>query len=213
MQSYERLLKHNKAWASERLKVDEFFFEKLTKEQKPDFLWIGCSDSRVPADQVTGTQPGEIFVHRNVANLVHHTDMNLLSVLQYAVEVLKVRHILVVGHYNCGGIKTAMGNTDVGLISNWLHNVKDVYHQHSEELDGIADENKRLDRLTELNVIHQVNNLAETTIIQKAWHENNEFPQLHGWVFEMHTGFIKPIVEVGPNLKMNKIYRFDFSKE
>ena len=213
MQSYQRILSQNKDWATEKSSLNPDFFEKLVDDQHPNFLWIGCSDSRVPADQVTGTQPGEIFVHRNVANLVHHTDMNLLSVLQYAVEVLKVKHILVVGHYNCGGIKAAMGNHDYGLISNWLHNVKNVYEKHAAELNKIEDEHQRLDRLTELNVIEQVNNLTETTIIQGAWHRNkdkNQFPQLHGWVFDMKTGFIKPIIEVNPSIKMKDIYKFDF---
>ncbi|MBL7830915.1 MAG: carbonic anhydrase [Saprospiraceae bacterium] len=210
MHTYQKLLLTNKAWAAQKLRVDPNYFNELSKDQTPDYLWIGCSDSRVPADQVTGTQPGEIFVHRNVANLVLHTDMNLLSVLQYAVEVLKVKHILVVGHYNCGGVKAAMSNEDFGLINKWLRNIKDIYEKHEDELNGISDETLRFNRLVELNVIEQVKNLAKTTIVQKAW-ANGEYPYLHGWVFDLHTGLINQIIEVesGDLNTINPIHRFN----
>ncbi len=214
MHTYQDLLDTNKAWAAEKLKLDPNFFEELARDQSPDFLWIGCSDSRVPANEVTGTQPGDIFVHRNVANLVLHTDMNMLSVLQYAVEVLKVKHVLVVGHYNCGGVKAAMSNDDFGLINKWLRNIKDVYEKHETELNAIADEILRFNRLVEINVIEQVKNLAKTTIVQKAW-ANGEYPYLHGWVFDLHTGLINQIIEVesGDLNTINPIHRFNLPKK
>jgi carbonic anhydrase len=212
MQSYQKLLLANKAWAAEKLRVDEDYFENLASHQKPEFLWIGCADSRVPADQVTGTQPGDIFVHRNVANLVVHTDMNMLSVLQYAVEVLKVKHVLVVGHYNCGGVKASMDNKDYGLINKWLRNIKDVYVKHQTELDLISDEHQKFDRLVELNVTEQVRNLAKTTIIQKAW-AAGDYPHLHGWVLDLHSGRIKTIMEILPDdlNSIEEIYRYDIN--
>ncbi len=202
----------NKAWASEKLNLDEAYFEELAADQKPEFLWIGCADSRVPANEVTGTHPGEIFVHRNVANLVLHTDINMLSVLQYAVEVLKVKHVLVVGHYGCGGVKAAMTNKDYGLINKWLRNIKDVYDKHERELRHIEDEQKRFDRLVELNVEEQVSNLAKTTIIQKAWHQR-QGPQLHGWVFNLNNGLINTVTEMQPGSHIDPIYRYDFKPE
>jgi carbonic anhydrase len=211
MESYQKLLLANKNWAAQKLNVNPEYFEKLAETQTPEFLWIGCADSRVPADQITGTQPGEIFVHRNVANLVVHTDMNMLSVLQYAVEVLKVKHILVVGHYHCGGVKAAMTNKDYGLINKWLRNIKDVYVKHELELDEITDEELKFDKMVELNVVEQVYNLAKTTIVQKAW-AAGDAPQLHGWVLDLHTGLIKTIIEIEPGEidKINDIYRYDF---
>ncbi len=210
MQSYQKLLLANKLWATEKVKVEPDFFEKLAHVQSPDFLWIGCSDSRVPADMLTGTQPGEIFVHRNIANMVVHTDTNLLSVLQYAVEVLKVKHILVVGHYHCGGVKAAMSNKDLGVINKWLRNIKEVYEKHETELEAIEDEELRFDRMVELNVQEQVLNLAKTSIVQKEWAKNN-LPHLHGWVYDLHNGIIKPILEIEPNefQYVNKIYKYD----
>lgn len=212
MQSYQRLLLANKAWASEKLNTDETYFEQLATDQKPEFLWIGCADSRVPANEVTGTHPGEIFVHRNVANLVLHTDINMLSVLQYAVEVLKVKHVLVVGHYGCGGVKAAMTNKDYGLINKWLRNIKDVYDKHERELRHMDDETERFNRLVELNVEEQVNNLAKTTIIQKAWHQR-QGPQLHGWVFNMNNGLINQVTEMLPGAYIDPIYRYDFGQQ
>jgi carbonic anhydrase len=209
MQSYKRLLLANKAWAAEKLMLDESYFDALAANQKPEFLWIGCADSRVPANEVTGTAPGEIFVHRNVANLVIHTDINMLSVLQYAVEVLEVKHILVVGHYGCGGVKAAMTNKDFGLINKWLRNIKDVYSKHEDELISVSDDHERFDRLVELNVIEQTKNLAKTTIIQKAWKKRN-YPHLHGWVFDLHTGLINSISEIPPGSPVESIYRYDF---
>jgi carbonic anhydrase len=212
MQSYQKLLLANKNWAAQKLQVNPEYFDKLSETQTPEFLWIGCADSRVPADQVTGTQPGEIFVHRNVANLVLHNDMNMLSVLQYAVEVLKVKHILVVGHYQCGGVKAAMTNKDLGLINKWLRNIKDVYVKHHSELDAIMDEEQKFDKLVELNVVEQVYNLAKTTIVQKAWAIGENYPQLHGWVLDLHTGLIKSIIEIEPGAtdKIEEIYRYEF---
>jgi len=214
MQSYQKLLLSNKIWAKNKVAEDAEYFDNLSSQQSPDFLWIGCSDSRVPADQVTGTQPGEIFVQRNVANLVIHTDMNLLSVLQYAVEVLKVKHILVVGHYNCGGVKASMDNKDYGLINKWLRNIKDVYAKHQKELDGIEEFQERFDRLVELNVSEQVKNLAKTTIIQKAW-AAGDYPHLHGWVLDLKTGLIKTIMEILPDdlSAIEEIYRYDIKHE
>ena len=212
MQSYKRLLLANKSWAAEKLMLDESYFDELAADQKPEFLWIGCADSRVPANEVTGTAPGEIFVHRNVANLVIHTDINMLSVLQYAVEVLEVKHILVVGHYGCGGVKAAMTNKDFGLINKWLRNIKDVYAKHYDELESVSDEHERFDRLVEFNVIEQTKNLAKTTIVQKAWKKRN-YPHLHGWVFDLHTGLINSIIEIPPGSPVESIYRYDFENE
>ena len=213
MQSYQKLLLANKAWAAEKLRVDEGYFEELASHQNPEFLWIGCADSRVPADQVTGTQPGDIFVHRNVANLVVHTDINMLSVLQYAVEVLKVKHILVVGHYNCGGVKASMDNKDYGLINKWLRNIKDVNVKHHEELSKIEDFQTKFDRLVELNVTEQVRNLAKTTIVQKAW-AAGEYPHLHGWVLDLKTGLMKTIMEILPDDldSIEEVYRYEVKK-
>lgn len=214
MESYQKLLLANKAWAAEKLQVDPGYFTKLASDQSPDFLWIGCSDSRVPADQITGTQPGEIFVHRNVANLVIHTDMSMLSVLQYAVEVLKVKHILVVGHYQCGGVKASMTNNDYGLINNWLRNIKDVYTKYQDELQSIDDDQDRFDRLVEVNVIEQVKNVAKTTIVQNAWN-TGEYPKIHGWVLDLHTGHIKSILEIDSKDSdaLEDVYNFDFNKK
>ena len=210
MKEYNQLLLANKAWAQEKLNLDEEYFQNLAKDQKPLFLWIGCSDSRVPAEEVTNTQPGEVFVHRNVANLVVHTDMNLLSVLQYAVEVLKVEHVIVCGHYGCGGVKAAMGNTDLGLINKWLRNIKEVYDKHNYELKNVSDETQRFDRLVELNVEEQVKNLSKTTIIQKAW-SNRDLPHLHGWVFDMKTGIIKEVINIEAHAHIDDIFKYEFS--
>lgn len=211
MQEYEKLLLANKAWAQEKLELDSTYFDRLAADQHPKFLWIGCADSRVPAEQVTGTQPGDLFVHRNVANLIVHTDMNMLSVLQYAVEVLKVQHIIVCGHYGCGGIKASMTHHDFGLINKWLRNIKDVYRMNRQELEGMEDEQKRFDRLVELNVIEQVHNLSNTTIVQYAWASENR-PTLHGWVFDMKTGLIKEVMHMSPGAPVEDIYRYDFTE-
>ncbi|MEY2587526.1 carbonate dehydratase [bacterium] len=208
MRSYERLLLENKAWAAERIEDDPDFFKRLKNIQTPDYLWIGCSDSRVPANEITGTQPGEIFVHRNIANMVVHTDLNLLSVLQYAVEVLKVKHVIVCGHYGCGGVQAAMTQKSLGIINKWLRNIKDVYRYHREEIDTIQDETERTNRLVELNVEEQVLNLAKTSIIQKAWKEHKG-PDLHGWVYGLHNGLIKPLLEMPAGTHIDPLYEFD----
>ncbi len=212
MKEYKRLLLNNKAWASEKLDIDENYFNNLSKDQKPLFLWIGCADSRVPAEEITQSNPGDIFVHRNVANMVVHTDINLLSVLQYAVEVLEVKHIVVCGHYNCGGVKAAMTNQDFGLINKWLRNIKEVYDKHYQELQLITDEQQKFNKLVELNVLEQVNNLAKTTIVQKAW-KKRKYPHLHGWVFDMHIGEIKEVLNINAGEWENPIFGFDLPTE
>lgn len=209
MNSYEKLLLENKAWAQEMNEEDPSFFARLSSLQKPEFLWIGCSDSRVPADKITGTQPGEIFVHRNIANMVVHTDVNLLAVLDYAVNYLKVKHVIVCGHYGCGGIKAAMSNQDFKPVLNmWLRNIKDVYHTHKNELNNISDEDQRSDRLVELNVMEQVMHLAQTSIVQRAW-KNENGPYLHGWVYGLKDGIIKPLLEMLPNTEIDSLYQYD----
>lgn len=208
MLPYEKLLLENKAWAKEQDQSDPGFFKRLAAQQEPEFLWIGCSDSRVPADKITGTQPGEIFVHRNIANLVVNTDINLLSVLQYAVEVLKVKHVIVCGHYGCGGIKAAMNQHHYGIINHWLKNIKDVYRLHRKEIDALPDEEARVNRLTEINVTEQIFNLAKTSIIQKAWKDDNR-PQLHGWVYGLNDGIIKPVCEMEPGTHIDPLYEYD----
>jgi carbonic anhydrase len=209
MHSYEKLLLENKAWAAEKLQDDPQFFDRLAHLQTPEFLWIGCSDSRVPANEITGTQPGEIFVHRNVANLVVNTDVNLLSVLDYAVNHLQVQHVIVCGHYGCGGIKAASVNTDYKPVLNmWLRNIKDVYRLHRAELDSIEDPDKKVNRLTELNVQEQVFNLAKTSIIQKAWKKDKR-PDLHGWVYGLNDGLIKPVFEMMAGTHIDELYEYD----
>jgi carbonic anhydrase len=209
MTPINKLLKDNKAWASEIKGVDPEYFERLAHLQTPKFLWIGCSDSRVPADKITGTQPGEIFVHRNIANLVIHTDVNLLSVLDYAVNHLKVEHVIVCGHYGCGGVKAAMTNHDFKYVLNmWLRNIKDVYRLYSDELEAITDTEQRTDRLTELNVKEQVTHLAKTSIIQRAW-KNEQRPKLHGWVYGLKDGLIKPVFEMDNRTEIDPIYQYD----
>jgi carbonic anhydrase len=209
MHSYEKLLLENKAWAAEQIAEDPDYFNRLAHIQTPEFLWIGCSDSRVPADKITGTQPGEIFVHRNVANMVVNTDVNLLSVLDYAVTHLKVKHVIVCGHYGCGGIKAATTNQDFKMVLNmWLRGIKDVYRIHRQELDGITDEDTRVNRLVELNVQEQVMNLAKTSIIQRAW-KNDQRPDLHGWVYGLQDGIIKPVFEMKAGTHIDNLYEYD----
>ena len=209
MRSFEKLLSENKAWSKNRQSNDPEFFKRLAQLQTPEFLWIGCSDSRVPANEITGTQPGEIFVHRNIANLVIDTDVNLLSVLYFAVNHLKVKHVIVCGHYGCGGIKAAMSNSDFKQILNmWLRKIKDVYKENREELDAIADMEKRENRLTELNVVEQVRRLMKTSIIQKAW-KDRQAPDLHGWVYSLNDGVINPIYHLKANTAIDPLYRYD----
>ncbi|MDX2002112.1 MAG: carbonic anhydrase [Chitinophagales bacterium] len=208
-QSYMRLIEGNATWAAEKLKMDPEYFRNQAKEQKPEFLWIGCSDSRVPDIEITHTQPGEIFTHRNIANMVVHSDFNCMSVLQYGVEVLKVKHIIVCGHYGCGGVLTAMQNNYHGLVNKWLRYIKDVYAKNSQELEAIEDHKQRADRLVELNVIEQVHNLAKTSIVQKAW--KNRSLQIHGWVYGMDTGLIKDLNCMMDELNdLEPIFRYNF---
>ena len=192
MKDLHRLLDQNRAWAESIKANDPDFFQTLAKQQTPRFLWIGCADSRVPSTQLAGMKPGEMFVHRNVANLVVHTDFNCLSVMQYAVDVLKVEHIIVCGHDGCGGVKAAMRNLQFGLIDNWLRHVQDVVHEHEEELAKIEDENERLDRLCELNVIEQVRNVGRTTIVQSAWQRGQELV-VHGWIYGLQDGLLRDL--------------------
>ncbi|MEP6749029.1 MAG: carbonic anhydrase [Bacteroidota bacterium] len=210
MEPYEKLLLENKAWAAGKVEVDPEYFNRLSLLQTPEFLWIGCSDSRVPANEITGTQPGEIFVHRNVANMVVNTDVNLLSVLDFAVNHLQVKHVIVCGHYGCGGIKAAITNTDFKAVLNmWLRNIKDVYRLHRVELDAMTNEAARIDRLTELNVKEQVFNLAKTSIIQKAW-KTAQRPDLHGWVYGLKDGIINPVFEMKAGTHIDEIYEYDY---
>lgn len=209
MEIYKALLDGNRKWVEKRLAEDPQFFNDLSRGQSPQVLWIGCSDSRVPANEITGTKPGEIFVHRNIANMVVHTDMNMLSVLDYAVNVLLVRHVIVCGHYGCGGVKAAMGSQQFGIIDNWLRNIKDVYRLHQAELDGIADEEQRFERLVELNVVEQVFDLTKTSIIQNAWRNRNS-PVVHGWVYSLKTGIIKDLkVSFDSSSTLPSIYQIE----
>lgn len=191
-EDYKQLFINNRSWVDKKLAKTPDYFEKLASGQAPKFLFIGCSDSRVPANQITGTSHGDIFVHRNIANVVVHTDMNLMSVLQYAVQVLKVKHVIVCGHYGCGGVKASMGSDYNGLIDKWLRNIKDVYRLHASELNAITDEEQRADRLVELNVREQVYKICMTSIIQKAWHFESAL-HVHGWVYNIKDGLIKDL--------------------
>jgi len=211
MESYHELLTRNKLWAEQQKKDDPGYFERLSTGQKPKFLWIGCSDSRVPANQITGTEPGEIFVHRNIANMVVHTDLNMLSVLQYAVEVLEVNHIIVCGHYGCGGVAAALTNKDYGIINKWLRNIKDVYRIHKDEIEAIENEELRMNRLVELNVQEQIFDLAKTSIVQRAWADRG-LPHLHGWVYGLHDGRIKEVYNMNSGTTLDDIYTYDFTK-
>jgi carbonic anhydrase len=202
----KKILENNKKWVDERLKEDKDYFKKLALGQEPRYLFIGCSDSRVPANEISGTGPGEMFVHRNIANLVVHTDVNLLSVLQYAVEVLKVKVIIVCGHYGCGGVAAAASNKQFGLIDNWLRNIKDVIRLHEGEVMDIEDEEERLRRLVELNVIEQVHNLSKTSIIQNALLSDNP-PELYGLVYDLKEGLLKDLqVEIDAFKRYEHIY-------
>lgn len=185
----DELFSNNRQWAAKVTKEDPEFFTTLSKQQKPEYLWIGCADSRVPANQIVDLLPGEVFVHRNIANVVVHTDLNCLSVIQFAVDVLKVKHIMVVGHYGCGGIKAAMGTEEHGMIDNWLRHIKDVYRLHREELDGIENQQARFDRMCELNVVEQVANVCQSSIVQNAWKIGQEL-HVHGWCYSIEDGHI-----------------------
>ena len=191
---YNKLLENNKEWVARKIKQDPDYFNRLANGQKPPVLWIGCSDSRVPANEIIGAEPGEVFVHRNIANMVVHSDMNLLSVLDYAVNVLQVKHIIVCGHYGCGGVQTAMTNKHVGIIDNWIRHIKDVYRFHQKELNEIEDEKARFNRFVELNVMEQVLDLAKTSIVQGAWESGQEV-HVHGWVYDVKDGLINDLKE------------------
>jgi len=209
MNEYEKLLLQNKSWVSDKLDLDKDYFKNLADIQNPEFLWIGCSDSRVPANEITNTEPGEIFVHRNIANLVVNTDLNMLSVLKYAVEVLKVKHIIVCGHYGCGGVKAAITNHHFGLLNKWLRNIKDVYRLHNDALNKFENLEDKTDALVELNIIEQVNNLVKTSIVQKAWHVNQPL-MLHGCVYGLKNGILKDLIIVDKNSTIDPLYKFDF---
>ena len=212
MESYQELLLANKAWAEEKLKVRPDYFSRQAESQTPDFLWIGCSDSRVPSEEITGVEPGELFVHRNIANMVVHTDFSMLSVLQYAVQALKVKNIIVCGHYNCGGVKHAMDNHDLGLIDYWLRHLKDVYWSQQSQIDSIPDPQARWDRLVEINVTEQVQNLAKTAIIQRTWHREQR-PTLHGWVYDLRMGYLKELAKMTPETRVDEIYQYHWDDE
>lgn len=205
---YKKILQNNREWVKKKLASDPDFFNKLSHGQKPPLLWIGCADSRVSANEITGTNSGEVFVHRNIANMVVHTDMNMLSVLDYAVNVLEVEHIIVCGHYGCGGVMAAMDNQQYGLIDNWLCHIKDVYRLHKEELNAIGNSTERANRFVELNVIEQVYDLSKTSIIQNAWNKSKCL-EIHGWVYDVSNGLVKDLeVTMNDNTKMDDVFIF-----
>lgn len=207
---YKKIIENNKKWVEDKLQISPEYFNNLAEGQQPPLLWIGCSDSRVPANEIIGAEPGEVFVHRNIANMVIHTDMNMLSVLDYAVNALKVKHVIVCGHYGCGGVKAAMGNDSIGIIDNWVRHIKDVYRFHHDELDSIVDEKERFNKFVELNVKEQVFDLAKTSIVQSAWKNGQEL-SIHGWVYGLNSGYV---TDLGVNFSCNKdldgVYQLNF---
>lgn len=206
---YKKLIDNNKNWVESKINQDPEFFSRLANGQSPPVLWIGCADSRVPANEIIGAQPGEVFVHRNIANMVVHSDMNMLSVLDYAVNALKVTHVIVCGHYGCGGVKAAMGNQSHGLVDNWIRHIKDTYRFHKSELDAIGNEDERLNRFIELNVQEQVYDLAKTSIVQNAWKSGQEL-ELHGWVYGVGSGLVKDLdINVSSNAELDEVYQLD----
>ncbi|MGE3611497.1 MAG: carbonic anhydrase [Bacteriovoracaceae bacterium] len=209
MEKIKHLILENKAWSKSKLDVNPEYFKTMSKDQKPEYLWIGCSDSRVPESEITNSTPGQIFVHRNIANLVVHTDMNFLSVVSYAVNTLKVPHVIICGHYNCGGVRAALSQTSLGLIDNWVRNIKDTYFTHRFEIDSHSNEIDKVNRLVELNVLEQVRNLSHTSIIQNAWKQNNS-PHIHGWIYDLNTGLIKELITISPNSVIDHAYKYDF---
>jgi carbonic anhydrase len=207
---YKKILDNNKEWVETNLAKDPNYFKDLSNGQNPPLLWIGCSDSRVPANEITGTRSGEVFVHRNIANLVVHTDINMLSVLDYAVNALKVKHVLVCGHYGCGGVKAAMENQSIGIIDNWIRNIKDVYRVNKVELNNIKSEDEKFNRLVELNVKEQVFNLAKTSIVQNAWNKGQEL-HLHGWVYGLNSGYVTDLnVNFSSNIELDSMFKLNF---
>ena len=212
MNDYERLLLQNKAWSEEKFSFDKKYFNRLAHQQKPKFLWIGCSDSRVPANEITGTDPGEIFVHRNIANMVVHTDLNMLSVLQYAVEYLKVEHVIVCGHYGCGGVDAAVSSKSYGLINKWLRNIKEVYKIHQDEVDKETTHVAKVNKLVEFNVLEQCQDLIKTSIIQKAWKQRNA-PEIHGWVYGLSNGLVNELITIKPDFNaFRPLFRYEDSE-
>jgi len=208
---YKIILENNKKWVESQLALDKDYFKDLAKGQQPPLLWIGCSDSRVPANEIIGAKPGEVFVHRNIANMVIHSDMNMLSVLDYAVNVLKVKHIIVCGHYGCGGVKAAIGNQSIGLIDNWIRHIKDVYRLHEHYLNTIEDEEERFNKFVEVNAQEQVFDLAKTSIVQNAWRNGQEL-SLHGWTYGLNSGYVTDLgVNMSSNSELDEVYRLKFS--
>ncbi len=207
---YKKILDNNKKWVESSLEKDPNYFEDLSKGQTPPLLWIGCSDSRVPANEIIGAKPGEVFVHRNIANMVIHSDMNMLSVLDYAVNVLKVKHVIVCGHYGCGGVQAAMSNDSIGIIDNWIRHIKDIYRLHQIQLDAIANENNRFNTFVEVNVKEQVFDLAKTSIVQSAWKNGQELT-LHGWVYGLNSGFVTDLdVNISSDKDLDLVYQLKF---
>ncbi len=208
---YKKILDNNRKWVEDQLAVDKEYFKDLAKGQQPPLLWIGCSDSRVPANEIIGAKPGEVFVHRNIANMVIHSDMNMLSVLDYAVNVLKVKHVIVCGHYGCGGVKAAMGNQSIGLIDNWIRHIKDVYRLHEDYLNSFEDEDERFNKFVEINAQEQVFDLAKTSIVQGAW-RNGQDLTLHGWTYGLNSGYVTDLgVNMSSNNELDEVYRLKFS--
>ena len=208
---YKKILDNNKKWVETQLALDPDYFQDLSKGQNPPLLWIGCSDSRVPANEIIGAKPGEVFVHRNIANMVIHSDMNMLSVLDYAVNVLKVKHIIVCGHYGCGGVKAAMNNQSIGLIDNWIRHIKDIYRLHDVYLNSITNEEERFNKFVEINVQEQVFDLAKTSIVQNAWKIGQELT-LHGWAYGLNSGYVTDLgVNMTSNDNLDDVYRLKFT--
>ena len=212
MEPCKRLLLANRAWVTERLRIDPEYFGRRVKTQAPEFLWIGCSDSRVPSEEITGAEPGELFVHRNVANIVLPSDIDMLSVVQYAVEALAIKHAIVCGHYNCGGVKSAMTTRGTGPLNLWLQPLRDLYGMNRQEIDSVADEQSRWDRLVEINVRAQVRNLAKTAIIQRAW-QHEQGPEIHGWVYDLRTGFLNELVSIRAEAKADNVLPFEEQRQ
>jgi len=207
---YKKILDNNKKWVKTSLALDPNYFEDLAKQQTPPLLWIGCSDSRVPANEIVGAKPGDVFVHRNIANMVIHSDMNMLSVLDYAVNVLKVKHVIVCGHYGCGGVQAAMNNQSIGIIDNWIRHIKDIYRLHQDHLDSIENETDRFNAFVEVNVKEQVFDLAKTSIVQSAW-KNGQDLTLHGWAYGLNSGFVTDLdVNISSDVDLDEVYQLKF---
>ncbi len=207
---YKKIIDNNRAWVERTVAVDPNYFKDLAKEQRPPLLWIGCSDSRVPANEIIGARSGEVFVHRNIANMVVHSDMNMLSVLDYAVNILKIKHVIVCGHYGCGGVRAAMGNDSIGVIDNWIRHIKDVYRLHSTYLDSIQNEDDRFNAFVELNVKEQVFDLAKTSIVQSAWKNGQELT-LHGWAYGLNSGYVTDLnVNISSDKDLDHVYQLRF---